>query len=333
MIRAFNRAATRYGVGSGASQLITGYSRPLQRLEQELADFTGRPRALLFSSGYLANIGVIGALVSRDDAVFMDRLNHASLVDAVIQSRSRFRRYPHGDCLALSRLLSASESRRKWVVTDGVFSMDGDMAALPQICAACRRFDAWLVVDDAHGLGVFGPRGSGTVGHFGLGPDDVPVLIGTFGKAFGVCGAFVAGSEALIETLVQSARSLIYSTAPLPAVAAAVREGLEIIRTESWRRQRLFMLVKRFRRGAREIGLPVQPSDGPIQPMILGASERAVHASHALLAQGILVPAIRPPTVPKGGARLRISLSASHTEAQIDRLLDAMSHDHVFVDP
>ena len=293
-------------------------------MEQALAEFTGRPRAILFSSGYLANLGVAAALVKRHDGVFQDRLNHASLVDAVLQTRARSRRYAHADSEFLARDLSSSRAEHNWVFTDGVFSMDGDLAPLSTMASVCRAAGAWLVVDDAHGIGVFGPEGRGTAAKFGLGPDDVPVLVGTFGKAFGLCGAFVAGSDILIDTLVQHARSLVYSTALPPAVAAAALESLSMIRDQPWRRDRLFSLIQRFRQGALQRGLRLLPAEGPIQPLVLGGAEQALRISQGLQKKGIFVPAIRPPTVPKGSARLRITLSALHTEQQVDRLLAAL---------
>ena len=325
VVDALRKAAREYGVGSGASHLLTGHSRPHRDLEQALAEYTGRPRAVLFSTGYMANLAVVSALLDRHDAVFEDRYNHASLVDAGLLSRARLRRYPHADAASLGRQLSLSSERHRMVVTDGVFSMDGDLAPLRELRAQAEGAGgAWLCVDDAHGLGVVGPTGRGTLEVEGLGLQDVPVLVGTLGKAFGTFGAFVAGSEALVEALVQFARSYIYTTALPPALAAATLASVRIAE-QGEARTRLQAVLGRFREGAAQLGLPVVPTPSPIQPLVLGPSERASDASRALLERGILVPAIRPPTVPQGAARLRISFSASHSAADVDRLLDALS--------
>jgi 8-amino-7-oxononanoate synthase len=322
VIAGLKRGADAYGVGSGAAHLVTGHNVAHRALEEELADFTGRPRALLFSTGYMANLGVISALAGRADQVLEDRLNHASLLDGALLSRARLRRYAHADPKALSRMLDGEKAR--FVATDGVFSMDGDLAPLPELALIARHVGAWLLVDDAHGLGVIGEEGRGSLAHFGLGPAQVPILVGTLGKAFGTSGAFVAGSEELIETLIQRARSYVYTTAPPPAVAEATRESLHIARRESWRRDRLQALVRRFRAGAAELGLPLMSSPTPIQPLVAGTAERALSWSRRLEALGILVSAIRPPTVPEGSARLRITFSAAHDEADVDRLLEAL---------
>ncbi|HWP95176.1 MAG TPA: 8-amino-7-oxononanoate synthase [Gammaproteobacteria bacterium] len=315
----------RYGVGSGASHLVTGHGRAHEALEEALAAFTGRPRALLFSTGYMANLGVVGALAGRGDHVFEDRLNHASLLDAGRLAQARLHRYAHADAAALEhRLATTTGAGRKLVVTDGVFSMDGDLAPLPALAAAARAYGAWLMVDDAHGLGVLGPEGRGTLAHFGLGMAEVPILMGTLGKAFGTFGAFVAGSEALIETLIQRARTYLYTTALPPALAVATRAALEVAQRESWRRTKLAALVARFRAGAARRGLPLAASATPIQPLIVGDAARALALAQALRRRGILVVAIRPPTVPVGRARLRITFCAEHTEAQVDRLLEAL---------
>jgi len=321
---AFVRGADMYGTGSGAAHLVTGHSAAHHALEEELAAFTRRPRALFFSTGYMANLGVIAALAGRGDTLLEDRLNHASLIDGGLLSGARLKRYAHGDVAAMEARL-ADAGGEKLVVTDGVFSMDGDIAPLPGLADACRRHDAWLMVDDAHGLGVVGEGGRGSLAEFGLGVDAVPVLVGTLGKAFGTFGAFVTGSEDLIETLIQSARSYIYTTAPPPAVAEATRESLRIAATEQWRRDRLAALIQRFRNGALQLGLPLMPSVTPIQPVVAGDSATALAWSEALARQGILVTAIRPPTVPEGSARLRITFSALHEDAQVDRLLEALA--------
>ena len=322
VIAALRDGAQRWGVGSGAAHLVNGHSRAHQVLEEALAEFTNRPRALLFSTGYMANLGVISALAGRHDTVFEDRLNHASLLDGALLARARLRRYPHVDASALHRLLKTESARL--IVTDGVFSMDGDLAPLPELAALARDAGAWLMVDDAHGLGVLGRDGRGSLDHFGLGFNDVPILMGTLGKAFGTFGAFVAGSEELIETLIQSARSYIYTTATPPALAEATLVSLAIARRETWRRERLAEWIERFRTGAARIGLQLMDSSTPIQPIIVGSAAQALAWSAALEAAGLLVTAIRPPTVPEGTARLRVTLSAAHTAEDIDRLLAAL---------
>ncbi len=318
------RAVEQEGVGSGASQLITGYNHAHQALEEELAEFLERPRALLLSSGYLTNVGVISALMGRDDAVFSDRLNHASLIDGMRLSKAEIKRFQHADIADLDRQLGATESTRKLIVTDGVFSMDGDIAPLPELVAQAEKHDAWLMVDDAHGLGVLGPEGRGAVAQAGLGLEDVPILVATLGKSIGAAGAFVAGSEALIEALIQSTRTFIFSTAPPPAVAEAARLGLRLLKQEEWRREHLNSLIARFRDGAVAAGLPLGDSTTPIQPLLLGDEARTLQVSARLLEQGYLVTAIRPPTVPEGTSRLRITLSAAHSEAQVDGFLRAL---------
>lgn len=325
VIGAFKRAADAYGVGSGAAHLINGHSRAHHALEGALAEFTGRERALLFSTGYMANLGVVSALFGRGDAVFEDRLNHASLLEAGVLSRARLIRYPHADTASLNSRLAQSTSTEKLIVSDGVFSMDGDIAPLPELAQIAQRHDAWLMVDDAHGLGVLGKTGKGSLEQYSFSQADVPILMATLGKAVGTFGAFVAGSEDLIETLIQSARTYIYTTAPPPALAEATRVGLRIANDEAWRRERLFSVIQRFRSGAAQLGLPLSPSNTPIQPVLIGDSARALNLSNALFERGILVTAIRPPTVPANTARLRITLSASHTDAHIDRLLDTLS--------
>ncbi len=321
VVQAFRRGAERWGVGSGASHLISGHSVAHHALELELAEFVGRDRALLFSTGYMANLGVVTALCGRADTVLEDRLNHASLLDAALLSRARLQRYVHGDAADLECRLSRMEGGRALAVSDGLFSMDGDLAPLPQLAAVTRQHGAWLMVDDAHGIGVLGMAGRGTLEHFNLDQQRVPVLMGTLGKAFGVFGAFVAGSELLIDSLIQRARSYIYTTALPPAVAEAARTSLRLIREQSWRREHLLALVQRFRRGAAQLDLPLMISGTPVQPLRVGSSEQAIRLSQALLERNILIGAIRPPTVPAGSARLRITLSAAHSESDVDRLL------------
>ncbi len=325
VIAAMQRGAEEYGVGGGAAHLVTGHSAAHHALEEELAEFTHRPRALLFSTGYMANQGVITALLGRGDSIYEDRLNHASLIDAGLLSRADLRRFAHSDMQALTRKMGSQEGGEAMVVVDGVFSMDGDIAPLPQLAAICRDRAAWLMVDDAHGIGVLGQNGAGSLEHLGLGLDDVPILMGTLGKALGAFGAFVAGSDELIETLIQQARSYIYTTATPPAVAEATRVSLRLVREESWRRVRLQELIQRFRIGAEQLGLPLMPSQTPIQPILAGSVEQALAWSDKLEQQGILVSAIRPPTVPEGSARLRVTFSARHTDKQVDRLLEALA--------
>jgi len=355
---AFKTAVDHYGVGSGSAHLICGHSAAHHALEEELAAFTGRDRALLFSTGYMANIGVISALLGRSDAVFEDRLNHASLLDGGLLSGARFKRYAHADVENLNDHLKKAAGN-KLIVTDGVFSMDGDFAPLKALSVAAKASDAWLMVDDAHGLGVIGEYGGGLLDYFGLNQSDVPVLMGTLGKGFGTFGAFVAGSDALIETLIQKARTYIYTTALPAAVAEASRASLKIVIAENWRRDKLKKLADRFRLGAGQLGLqlinpsydknlnPVgwvsdsvtqqtedcatglryanpTPITSAIQPVIIGGSQQAVDISNALLNAGFLVNAIRPPTVPQGSARLRVTFSALHEEQHVDRLLDAL---------
>lgn len=324
VVASFQAAANHYGVGGGASHLVNGHSRAHHELEEALAAFTGRDRALLFSTGYMANLGVISALLGRSDAVFQDRLNHASLLDAGLLSGARFQRFRHADIADLTKRLSASESRRKLVVTDGVFSMDGDIAPLVEMAEVAEAQGAWLMVDDAHGIGCLGKGGRGSLDEAGLSPKQVPVLMATLGKGLGTAGAFVAGSEELIETLIQQARTYIYTTAMPPAVAAATLTSLKIAEADGWRREKLAELIARFRKGADQLGLKLMASETPIQPLLIGDAETAVAMSETLKSQGILVTAIRPPTVPEGTARLRITFSAAHNDEQVDKLLEAL---------
>jgi 8-amino-7-oxononanoate synthase len=322
--RAFADAANRYGVGSGASHLVTGHGIEHEALEEELAGFTGREKALVFSTGYMANMGVIGALADQKSLVVADKLNHASLIDGCRLSTAQVRRYPHGDSARAAEQISMAMpgADTRLLVTDGVFSMDGDLAPLPELARAAADAKAWLVVDDAHGLGVVGPTGRGCCEHFGLGARDVPVLIGTFGKAFGTFGAFVAGDTDLIDFLVQKARTYIFTTALPPAVAAATRAALRVSERESWRRERALALAQRFRVG---LDLPESVPGTTIVPVIVGDEARALSISAALEKRGFLVAAIRPPTVPAGTSRLRVTLSAAHEESQVDSLVAALA--------
>ena len=324
LVRAAQEGAERYGAGAGASHLILGHSAAHHALEQALAGFVNLPRALLFSTGYMANIGVITALAGRDDAVFADKLNHASLNDAVLLSRAGFRRYAHLDLAALEKQLAASRARRNLVVTDAVFSMDGDIAPVPQLLALCERYDAWLMLDDAHGFGVLGGGGRGALSHFGVESPRV-IYMATLGKAAGVSGAFVAGAPEMIEMLVQRARSYIYTTATPPLLAHALLKSLELIGSGQWRRDHLARLISRFRQGLAAGRWKLMPSETAIQPLVIGANADAVAAAERLAQRGLLVPAIRPPTVPQGTARLRISFSAAHSEDDVRRLVTALN--------
>jgi len=324
IVEAAIEAASRYGVGEGASHLLSGHSAAHERLETKLAEFMQMPRALLFSTGYQANIGAVTALAGPEDAIFSDELNHASLIDGVRLSRAQVVRYPHADLAFLSGALAESDARTKLIVTDGVFSMDGDIAPLPAVLDLCERHDAWLLVDDAHGFGVIGPGGRGAPAHFGLRSPRL-VYVGTLGKAAGVAGAFVAGAEEIVETVLQRARTYIYTTAAPAMLAAAIETSLQLIGEDEWRRERLRKLIAVLRHGMREGERGLAPSDTPIQPLVLGANSDAVRASAALRERGILVPAIRPPTVPEGTARLRISLSAAHSEREVLRLAAALN--------
>jgi 8-amino-7-oxononanoate synthase len=324
LVTAACEGAQRYGVGSGASHLILGHGEAHHELEGALADFVRMPAAVFFSSGYMANIGIVTALASRTVAVFADRLNHASLNDAVLLSRAQFRRYPHVDTQALEGMLAESSAGTKLVVSDAVFSMDGDVAPVRALHALAERYDAWLVLDDAHGFGLLGECGRGVLDHFGSSSPRI-VYMATLGKSAGAYGAFVAGSRELIETLVQRARTYIYTTAPPPLIAHALRTSLQLIERDEWRRERVMEHVARLRAGLHACRWTLLPSDTPIQPLVVGASADALALSRDLEARGILVPAIRPPTVPQGTARLRISLSADHAPEDVDRLVNALS--------
>ncbi|MEP7329075.1 MAG: 8-amino-7-oxononanoate synthase [Betaproteobacteria bacterium] len=318
-------AAQAWGVGAGASHLVSGHCEPHDALERELAAFVapdGAATALLFSSGYIANLAILTALAGRHDAVFADRLNHACLNDGALLAGAKLHRYAHGDFDALARTLESSAAPGKLIVTDAVFSMDGDIAPLPQLLALAQQHDAWLIVDDAHGFGVLG-EGRGTLAHLGLASDRI-VLMGTLGKAAGVSGAFVAAHPAVIETLVQTARPYIYTTAAPPLLAQALRASLTLIRDDHTRRAALHARIAQFRAGAADLPWMLLPSMTAIQPLVVGDSNAAVALSTALGAQGLWVPAIRPPTVPLGTARLRVSLSAAHAPADVHALLTAL---------
>jgi 8-amino-7-oxononanoate synthase len=324
VVHAFQDGAARYGVGAGASHLVSGHSGAHHALEEELAEFVGSARALLFSTGYMANLGVVSALVSRHGTIFEDRLNHASLIDAARLARAEVVRYAHGDSARLAELMATSP-QPELITTDAVFSMDGDVAPLAALEQLARRHGARLLADDAHGFGVLGAQGRGSFEAQGVPLAGPSILMGTLGKALGTFGAFVAGEAALIETLIQQARTYIYTTALPPAVAEATRAALRLVRAESWRREQLRALIARFRTGAMQLGLKLLASDTAIQPVMLGDAEAALRASRALRAHGIWVPAIRPPTVPAGSARLRVTLSTAHSTEHVDRLLDALA--------
>jgi len=324
---AFKNAANEFGVGSGAAHLVNGHSYHHQKLEEDIAQWTGREAALLFSTGYMANIGAINALLNKEDAIFQDKWNHASLLDGGLLCGARFQRYLHSDMANLETRLSRAnekQTRRKLIVTDGVFSMDGDTAKLKDITALAKQYDAWTMVDDAHGLGVLGGTGAGICEALNLSQQEVPVLMGTLGKGVGTAGAFVAGSKELIQYLTNFARPYIYTTAMPAALAAATSVSIGIIKNASEQREHLQNLIKQFRQGAADIGLTLMDSATAIQPVLIGDAQDTLNISQQLKARGIMVTAIRPPTVPVGTSRLRITLSASHDSQMVNQLLDAL---------
>jgi len=326
VVAAARDAAQRWGVGAGASHLVCGHTAAHEALERELAAFVapcGEARAISFSSGYLANLAILTALAGRGDAIYADRLNHACLNDGAMLSRAELVRYAHADAEALAHRLAGARAERKVIATDAVFSMDGDLAPLPRLLELAEAHDAWLIVDDAHGFGVLG-EGRGSLAHFGLASERV-IYMGTLGKAAGVAGAFVAAHPAVIDTLLQTARSYIYTTAAPPLLAESARAALALIRDDAPRRHRLHALIARFREGVRRLPWPAMNSQTAIQPLVCGRSEAAVALSHRLAERGLWVPAIRPPTVPAGTARLRVSLSAAHSEDDVDTLLAALA--------
>jgi 8-amino-7-oxononanoate synthase len=323
LVAALQRSVEKAGVGSGASHLITGHHQYHEQLEKALADFVGLPSALLFSTGYMANLGAVSALVGRGDAIFADKLNHASLNDAAILSRAELNRYPHNDLVALEGALKASKAPRKLVVADAVFSMDGDLAPVPELLALCEKYDAWLLLDDAHGFGVLGQQGRGVLSHFSVASKRI-IYMATLSKAAGVFGAFVAGDGVVIDYLLQHARTYIYTTASPPALSATALAALQIIEQDETRRVNLKQLIDYLRSNLQLKNWRLANSQTAIQPLIVGSSQAALSLSEYLLTLGILVPAIRPPTVPKGSARLRISLSAVHSLGDVKRLIDAL---------
>ncbi len=322
---AFINGIEQYGAGSGAAHLINGHSRAHHALEDELAEFTGYPRALLFSTGYMANLGLAQALVGKGDTVLEDRLNHASLLDGGLLSGARLMRYQHNDADDLEAKLASRKQGEKLVLTDGVFSMDGDIAEIPALVNICNKHDAWFMVDDAHGFGVLGDNGKGTLEHFGVSTEDVPVYMATLGKALGTAGAFIAGSDELIETLIQKARTYVYTTASPPALAEATRASLNVIKSTPQLREQLNDNIQYFRNCCYQTSVELMDSQTAIQPVIIGDTQATVKMSEQLLTQGILITAIRPPTVPEGTARLRITLSAAHNHAHIDKLVSALN--------
>ena len=328
VIAALQQGAQQYGVGAGASHLVSGHFSAHHELEQALAEFVGKPAALCFSSGYMANLGVVQSLVGRGDTVFADKLNHASLNDAMLLSRAGVQRYRHNDMAHLAQLLSQTQSGRKLIITDAVFSMDGDIAPVPELLALCEQYDAWLLLDDAHGFGVLGEQGRGVMSHFKSTPprklSPRIIYMATLGKAAGVSGAFVAAEQVVIDTLLQNARSYIYTTASPPALSIALLASLKLMREEEWRRERLQQLIAQLRHGMRDLPWTLMDSATPIQPLVVGSNEATLALSDGLRARGIWVPAIRPPTVPQGTARLRISLSAAHSEQDVAQLIETL---------
>lgn len=327
LLAAVQAGTQQVGLGAGASHLVSGHFSAHDELEHALAEFVGKPAALLFSSGYLANLGAVQALVGRRDRVFADKLNHASLNDAMLLSRAQVHRYRHNDMVHLAQLLGQPNNGRKLVITDAVFSMDGDLAPLPELLALCEQYDAWLLVDDAHGFGILGEQGRGSLFHHrdssGLASPRI-IYMATLGKAAGVSGAFIAAEQVVIDTLVQNARSYIYTTASPPALSCAVLASLRLLQKEEWRRAQLWKLVTQLRAGLAGLPWELMYSDTPIQPLLVGDNNVAVALSEALRTRGIWVPAIRPPTVPQGTARLRISLSAAHSEQDVAQLISAL---------
>jgi 8-amino-7-oxononanoate synthase len=324
VVSAFKANADQFGVGSSASSLVCGRNNLHQQLEEKLADITGREAALIFPNGYMANLAVATTFADRTGDVFLDRLAHASLVDAARLSGGKLHRYQHADHMALDLALKNSTANVKLVLTDSVFSMDGDKAPIKKLINVCKQNNALLAIDDAHGFGVLGKNGGGLLEEKEVSTKDVPILVATFGKALGTMGAFIAADKMIIETLIQFARTYIYTTALAPAIAGATLASLEILENESWRRETLSALIKHFCSGANDLGLNILPSETAIQPLMIGDSENAVRISDKLFDKGFLISAIRPPTVPEGSARLRITLTATHTKEQVDNLLDTL---------
>ncbi|MBE8215393.1 MAG: 8-amino-7-oxononanoate synthase [Endozoicomonadaceae bacterium] len=324
LIQSFQKSVQKEGVGSGAANLITGYSVAHQQLESALAEWTGRESALLFSNGYLANLGIMTALIKRKDTLTQDQLNHASLLDAGILCRAKLQRYRHLNTNHLTAILDKSIQKNKFIATESIFSMNGDQAPLPQLAQIATMYQATLIVDDAHGIGVLGKHGAGSLSYHGLSQQEAPILMGTLGKAFGLIGAFVAGSTALIETLIQYARTYIYTTALPASIAETALVSLKIIQSESWRRHKLYDNITYFKTKMASLSIKLLPSNTAIQPLFIGEASTALQVAYFLKSQSILVSAIRPPTVPIDTSRLRITLSTEHTFQQIDQLVLAL---------
>jgi 8-amino-7-oxononanoate synthase len=323
LIEVLREGALKHGLGAGAAHLVSGHSTAHHQLEQRIADFVGKPAALLFSTGYMANLGTVQALVGRGDTVFADKLNHASLNDAMLLCRAGVKRYRHGDIAQLGQLLEQTKSGRKLVVTDTVFSMDGDIAPLRELLALCEQYDAWLYVDDAHGFGVLGEQGRGSLSHFGIASPRI-IYMATLGKAAGVFGAIVAAEQAVIDTLINHANSYVYTTATPPALSVALLESVDLIEQGDELRAHLHKLIEQLRAGLADLPWRLMPSDTAIQPLLIGDNQQALKLSDGLRERGIWVVAIRTPTVPQGTARLRITLSAAHSEADVERLIGAL---------
>ena len=323
LVAALQQGAQQWGAGAGAAHLVSGHVAPHHQLEAQLASFVGKPAALLFSTGYMANLGVVQALLGKADTVFADKLNHASLNDAMLLSRAALKRYRHGDMEQLNQLLGKVNQGRKLIITDAVFSMDGDIAPLPELLALCERHDAWLLVDDAHGFGVLGEQGRGSLSHFGIESERI-IYMATLGKAAGVSGAFVAAEPVVIATLVNHARSYVYTTATPPALSVALAESIRLIAQGDDRRAHLQKLIAQLRKGLADLPWRLMPSSTAIQPLLIGDNQQALALSEGLRERGIWVAAIRPPTVPQGTARLRITLSAAHRAADVEQLVGAL---------
>jgi 8-amino-7-oxononanoate synthase len=323
LVAAMQQAALQHGVGAGAAHLVSGHFIPHHELERRLAAFVGKPAALLFSTGYMANLGTVQALVGRGDTVFADKLNHASLNDAMLLSRAEVKRYRHGDMAQLAQLLEQTKGGRKLVITDAVFSMDGDITPLRELLALCEQHNAWLYVDDAHGFGVLGERGRGSLAHFGIESPRI-VYMATLGKAAGVFGAFVAAERVVVETLLNHAHSYVYTTATPPALSAVLMDSVELIGQGDGLRAHLQKLIAQLRSGLAGMPWKLMPSDTAIQPLLIGDNLKALELSEGLRERGIWVAAIRPPTVPQGTARLRITLSAAHGAADVEQLIEAL---------
>jgi 8-amino-7-oxononanoate synthase len=323
LIAALQQGAAQYGAGAGAAHLVSGHLQVHHQLEIALAAFVGKPAALLFSTGYMANLGVVQALVGKGDTVFADKLNHASLNDAMLLSRANIKRYRHNDMAQLAQYLALTQSGRKLIITDAVFSMDGDLALLPELQALCEQHDAWLLVDDAHGFGALGKQGRGSMAHFGIASPRI-IYMATLGKAAGVFGAFVAAEQVVIDTLINQARSYVYTTATPPALASAVLASLQLIEQGEESRAHLQRLITQLRSSLHDLRLSLMPSSTAIQPLLVGDNQAALDLSNALRERGIWVAAIRPPTVPQGTARLRITLSAAHSAADVTQLTETL---------